>query len=92
LGGKVKGKRGVFGEKKEGNLLTLGAKIVIILSYGLVTTYGLFWAYHGAVAQLGERCVRNAQVGGSIPLSSTVSEMLNVEFCMLNENDGCFVW
>jgi hypothetical protein len=26
----------------------------------------------GAVAQLGERCVRNAQVSGSIPLGSTV--------------------
>ena len=25
---------------------------------------------HGAVAQLGERCVRNAEVGGSIPLGS----------------------
>ena len=25
----------------------------------------------GAVAQLGERCVRNAEVRGSIPLSST---------------------
>jgi Arm DNA-binding domain len=28
-------------------------------------------AAHGAVAQLGERCVRNAQVRGSIPLGST---------------------
>ena len=27
----------------------------------------------GAVAQLGERCVRNAEVRGSIPLSSTPS-------------------
>ncbi len=27
---------------------------------------------HGAVAQLGERRVRNAKVGGSIPLGSTI--------------------
>ena len=25
---------------------------------------------HGAIAQLGERCVRNAEVGGSTPLRS----------------------
>ena len=29
---------------------------------------------HGAVAQLGERCVRNAEVGGSTPLRSTLSQ------------------
>ena len=29
-------------------------------------------AAHGAVAQLGERYVRNVQVGGSIPLCSTI--------------------
>jgi hypothetical protein len=29
----------------------------------------------GAVAQLGERCVRNAEVRGSIPLSSTNSSL-----------------
>jgi hypothetical protein len=28
----------------------------------------------GAVAQLGERCVRNAEVGGSTPLRSTLSQ------------------
>ena len=28
---------------------------------------------HGAVAQLGERCVRNAEVGSSILLRSTIS-------------------
>lgn len=27
---------------------------------------------HGAVAQLGERCVRNAEVEGSIPFRSTM--------------------
>ena len=27
---------------------------------------------HGAVAQLGERCVRNAEVGSSILLRSTI--------------------
>ena len=30
----------------------------------------IFDQAHGAVAQLGERCVRNAEVGGSIPLGS----------------------
>ena len=29
----------------------------------------------GAVAQLGERLVRNEEVSGSIPLSSTIEEM-----------------
>ena len=28
--------------------------------------------YHGAVAQLGERYVRNVEVRGSIPLGSTI--------------------
>jgi hypothetical protein len=28
----------------------------------------------GAVAQLGERCVRNAEVRGSTPLGSTISQ------------------
>ena len=28
-------------------------------------------ASFGAVAQMGERCVRNAEVGGSIPPGST---------------------
>jgi hypothetical protein len=30
---------------------------------------------NGAVAQLGERCVRNAEVGGSIPLGSTIRHL-----------------
>ena len=29
--------------------------------------------FYGAVAQLGERCVRNAEVEGSIPFRSTIS-------------------
>lgn len=33
----------------------------------------------GAVAQLGERCVRNAEVGGSIPLGSTMPGNRQVE-------------
>ena len=42
------------------------------------------WDWYGAVAQLGERCVRNAEVGGSIPLGSTstgsvLSEPFRVE-------------
>ena len=32
------------------------------------------FSIHGAVAQLGERRVRNAKVGGSIPLGSTMSD------------------
>src|SRR5689334_22925011 len=35
------------------------------------TVYSLALRTDGAVAQLGERCVRNAEVRGSIPLSST---------------------
>lgn len=33
---------------------------------------------HGAVAQLGERCVRNAEVGGSTPLRSTLSQAVTM--------------
>ncbi len=33
-------------------------------------------ACFGAVAQLGERCVRNAEVGGSTPLRSTFRNLL----------------
>ena len=33
---------------------------------------------HGAVAQLGERCVRNAEVEGSTPFRSTISFQLRV--------------
>ena len=29
------------------------------------------WVYHGAIAQLGERCFCKAEVRGSIPLGST---------------------
>lgn len=32
----------------------------------------------GAVAQLGERCIRIAEVRGSIPLSSTIADLLSV--------------
>ena len=34
---------------------------------------------HGAVAQLGERCVRNAEVGSSILLRSTNSTSQNIQ-------------
>ena len=34
--------------------------------------------FTGAVAQLGERCVRNAEVGGSIPLGSTSFRSLHM--------------
>ena len=33
----------------------------------------IFGLAQGAVAQLGERCVRNAEVGGSIPLGSILT-------------------
>ena len=39
--------------------------------------YLLFW--FGAVAQLGERVVRNDEVRGSIPLGSTI---FVAEFCL----------
>jgi hypothetical protein len=32
----------------------------------------LYWSLNGGVAQLGERSVRNAEVRGSNPLTSTV--------------------
>src|SRR5690606_37474731 len=43
-----------------------------------------FWLYHrarcGAVAQLGERVVRNDEVSGSIPLSSTIPILYPFDF------------
>jgi hypothetical protein len=33
----------------------------------------LYWTLNGGVAQLGERSVRNAEVRGSSPLTSTVT-------------------
>ena len=36
----------------------------------------------GAVAQLGERYVRNVQVGGSIPLCSTIEAVLDGELAV----------
>ena len=36
---------------------------------------------HGAVAQLGERRVRNAKVGGSSPLGSTKNEKTRTGRC-----------
>ena len=33
----------------------------------------------GAVAQLGERCVRNAEVEGSIPFRSTIPEYRRIK-------------
>jgi hypothetical protein len=38
--------------------------------------YGAVWC--GAVAQLGERLVRNEEVSGSIPLSSTKTILKNI--------------
>ena len=38
--------------------------------------------HHGAVAQLGERCVRNAEVEGSTPFRSTLFSLLRRRGCM----------
>jgi hypothetical protein len=37
--------------------------------------FGLVYAYGGAVAQLGERLVRNEEVRGSTPLGSTTTQI-----------------
>lgn len=44
--------------------------------------------WRGGVAQLGERCVRNAQVRGSIPLTSTTCDLLLV-FVPVPRRDFC---
>ncbi len=44
----------------------------------LITDYGI----HGAVAQLGERNVRNVEVEGSIPFRSTI-------LCSTQTNENC---
>ena len=49
---------------------------------------GLGWC--GGVAQLGERSVRNAEVGGSIPLTSTNFGDFAV-FAMRARRDGMFL-
>src|SRR5208283_4686367 len=41
---------------------------------------------NGAVAQMGERCNRTAEVRGSIPLSSTSSA--SIECCPLDDEPG----
>jgi hypothetical protein len=46
----------------------------------------------GAVAQLGERLVRNEEVSGSIPLSSTKTILNNIlESSKASETAGLFV-
>ena len=40
----------------------------------------------GAVAQLGERLVRNEEVSGSIPLSSTIEEMTSTSLGLPLDN------
>lgn len=50
--------------------------VVIYFLFCSVRTFQ--WSGYGAVAQLGERVVRNDKVGGSIPPSSTIlRELLN---------------
>jgi hypothetical protein len=39
----------------------------------------------GAVAQLGERLVRNEEVGGSIPLSSTFFPSVELKYSLENQ-------
>ena len=54
----------------------------------LVDTFGAKATFRlpvGAVAQLGERCVRNAEVRGSIPLRSTLQALENQETRFENE-------
>ena len=41
----------------------------------------------GAVAQLGERLVRNEEVSGSIPLSSTIEEMTSTSLGLPLDNN-----
>ena len=55
-------------ESAENCAETAGASCFLVDTYGAKAT---FRVPVGAVAQLGERCVRNAEVRGSIPLSST---------------------
>lgn len=43
----------------------------------------------GAVAQLGERCVRNAEVRGSIPLGSTLVGIAAVQKSAISESVTC---
>ena len=43
--------------------------------------------FNGAVAQLGERSVRNAEVEGSSPFCSTMGHTFTLTFCT-----ACWVW
>jgi hypothetical protein len=44
----------------------------------MVRSSGNIAALRGAVAQLGERCVRNAEVEGSTPFGSTISLLYRI--------------
>ena len=51
---------------------------MICPTYNIRSLAGNLWAgdISGEVAQLGERCVRNAEVGSSILLFSTITSVL----------------
>ncbi len=46
----------------------------------------------GAIAQLGERIVRNDEVVGSIPTSSTIISTTSDAFLKISFNFGPFYW
>ena len=46
----------------------------------------------GAVAQLGERLVRNEEVSGSIPLSSTKKQHLGSTYGRVRKGETLWVW
>ena len=50
----------------------MGQKLLFRLS---LTDQGFAFSPWGAVAQLGERLVRNEEASGSIPLSSTILKL-----------------
>ena len=64
------------------DLLQSASSVKSVFSYHGLTCPRLLW-YHfagnGGVAQLGERGVRNAEVSGSIPLTSTILSHLAPE-------------
>ena len=49
------------------------------MSFQSKKKYGIFISFFGAVAQLGERRVRNAKVGSSILLRSTKDTFVEVQ-------------
>ena len=69
-------------ESAENCAETAGASCFLVDTYGAKAT---FRVPVGAVAQLGERCVRNAEVRGSIPLRSTLQALEILRDALRNE-------